>query len=50
VMAAPDLNRAWALFMSDPTDFISMFAAVVVVVALFTVAAPFHRERKNSRP
>jgi hypothetical protein len=29
-MALLDPNRAWALFMSDPADFIAMFAAVAV--------------------
>jgi predicted Zn-dependent protease len=35
-MTSPDPNKAWALFMSDPADFIAMFAAVAVAVAAFT--------------
>ena len=35
-MTSPDPNNAWALFMSDPTDFIAMFAALAVAVAGFT--------------
>jgi hypothetical protein len=35
-MALPDPNKVWALFMSDPLDFILMFAAVIVVVAGFS--------------
>jgi hypothetical protein len=27
-MTSPDPDRAWALFMSDPADFIAMFAVV----------------------
>jgi hypothetical protein len=35
-MATIDPIKAWALFMSDPGDFIVMFAAVIVAVAVFT--------------
>jgi hypothetical protein len=35
-MTSPDLGRAWALFMSDPTDFVAMFATVIVAVAVLT--------------
>jgi hypothetical protein len=34
-MAAIDPNTAWALFMSDPLDFVLMFAGVIVAVAWF---------------
>lgn len=32
-MAMPDLNRAWALFMSAPSDFIAMFVIIAVAAA-----------------
>jgi hypothetical protein len=34
-MALPTPQTAWTLFMSDPVDFVLMFAAVIVVVAVF---------------
>ena len=35
-MAALDLNRAWALFMSDPAYFVAIFVIVAGAVATFT--------------
>src|SRR5262245_25147977 len=35
-MTSPDLGRAWALFVSDPADFIAMFAIVIASVFGFT--------------
>jgi hypothetical protein len=46
-MAIVDPNRAWALFMSDPIDFILMFAVVIAAVAFFVwwFRGFIHKER-----
>jgi len=46
-MAAIDPNKAWALFMSDPADFILMFAATIGAVAWFVwwFRGFIHKER-----
>jgi hypothetical protein len=46
-MVLPDPNKAWALFMSDPVDFILMFAAVVAGVAIFTWFVRGHIDKER---
>jgi hypothetical protein len=31
----PDWNKLWALFMSDPVDFLAFFGVAIVAVAIF---------------
>jgi hypothetical protein len=46
-MATPNPTAAWALFTSDPIDFITMFVLVIGAVATFTwwLRGFLHKER-----